>query len=168
MNSETQEVPVKNKSSCLKWFLTIALILIAIIITVIPASMTWPRPAYEQRCKGTLRSIGSSEQAFSGNEGEGMYGSFEELKESQYIAESYTRDNMIDRYSLSWSVHNEVIAPGYGYPGIINTFTIIAYPDTGSPKYLHTFAVTEDQIVRQYTPENDNEIGSVKTWDPIL
>jgi hypothetical protein len=49
-----------------------------------------------------------------------------------------------------------------------NTFTIIAFPNPGTPKHLDTFAITEDQIVRIYDPDNGNKFESVKTWDPLL
>jgi len=97
------------------------------------------------------------------------FGSFEALKRELFIAEGYTLGNMIENYSMSWEVNNVSTVATEELPvGAISAFTIIAWPRRTGPRYLHTFAVIDDQQVRVYNPENGNDLSRVKTWDPIL
>jgi len=119
------------------------------------------RSAYMSRAKGTLRSIGSSQLAYQSTNKDHLYGTFQALQDSMYIAEGYTLDNIVEEYNLTWWVRHHQYSEGYR-----STFTIIAWP---RERYnLMTFAVTEDQVVRVYNPESGNRLHEVQTWDPIL
>jgi hypothetical protein len=125
--------------------------------------------SWMSRAKGTLRSTGSAELAYQRTTRQKLYGSYQELRDTDYIAEGYTPSNMIENYSMSWEVHNISTAPTEEFPaGIMSTFTIIAYPRDTRPGYLLTFGIGEDQVVRVYNPDNDNDPYNLHTWDPIL
>ncbi len=142
------------------------------------------RPAWESRAKSTICSVGSSQLGYQNTNNDKLYGSFNALQRDLYIAEGYTLDNMIGSYSMTWEVHNISTVPTERtLIGAMNTFTIIAWPQSRNRAFtedraarvysskvraLSTFAITEDQTVRVYNPENDNELENVKTWDPIL
>jgi hypothetical protein len=116
-----------------------------------------PRAAWASRAKGTLRSIGSTEQAYKEYSQAKVYGTFKALLESGDIARGYTKGNMIENYSLTWKVDNGS-----------ESFEVIAWPRDTRSGYLSTFAVTEDQVVRVYNPKKKNRVDTVRTWDPIL
>jgi hypothetical protein len=44
-------------------------------------------------------------------------------------------------------------------------FTVIARPRESG---LHTYGITEDQVVRVFNPDNENDPDDVSTWEPIL
>jgi hypothetical protein len=124
--------------------------------------------AWESRAKGTLRSIGSSELSYQSGNMQKNYGTFQALVRSQDIARGYTKSNMIESYSMTWSVFSSPIPQNVAVTGEpIKAFTVIAWPARGYG-YLHTFAITEDMVVREYNPSDHSRLDSVKTWDPIL
>jgi prepilin-type N-terminal cleavage/methylation domain-containing protein len=160
-----------------KGFTLLELLVVAAIIAIIaaiaiPQLLNARRAAWQSRAKATLRSIGSSQLAYQNTNNDKLYGSFKALKGDMYIAEGYSLGNMIENYSMSWDISN----PYQGTGGSIaqggignNKFTIIAYPRDTRKGFLNTFAVTEDQTVRVYNPDNpSNQFGSITTWDPIL
>ncbi|MCX6645057.1 MAG: hypothetical protein NTY09_01660 [bacterium] len=130
------------------------------------------------RAKGTLRSSGGSQLAYQGMNNAKNYGSFQAMKDTLYIAEGYNLGNMIENYSMTWSVHNPQRMSDEAEIGLgPHSFTIVAYPRDTRPYYLMTFGITEDQIVRVYKPENTaeglNEFNGpddprVQTWDPAM
>jgi hypothetical protein len=146
----------KSFCSCCAW--TVA-VLVAFYLFCVPGILGARRGAPQSRAKGTLHSIGSTELAYQGENKARVYGSFQAMKDTLYIAEGYTLGNLIENYSLSWHVSDS---------GIRSTFTVIAWPRDTRPGFLNTFAITEDQTVRVYTPENGNRLEDVKTWDPIM
>lgn len=124
--------------------------------------------AWESRAKGTLRSIGSAQLAYQNSNNARFYGSFDALQNVGDIAEGYTLENMIEGYTMTWEIDNFSTVPTEAYPnGRQKTFIVIAWPEYQT-MLLRTFAITEDQVVRFYNPGNDNELGDVRTWDPIL
>ena len=153
-------------------------VLLILILLSVPNPTTSRRPAWMSRAKGTLRSTGSSQLAYQGMNNNKNYGSFQALKDIQYIADGYTLGNMIEKYSMTWSVSNSLtMSDESSYHIGNNAFTIVAYPIYTNPGYLMTFGITEDQEVRVYNPENSdqglNEYNGlydprVWTWDPIL
>jgi hypothetical protein len=157
--------------------IAITVLVILMVLFLIPMPMSSRRAAWMSRAKGTLRSTGSSQLAYQGTNNAKDFGSFQAMKDTLYIAEGYNLGNMIENYSMTWAVHN---SPGNldmdsGYYGI-SGFTIVAYPRDSYPGYLLTFGVTEDQIVREYNPENTaeglNEFNGlddprVSTWDSM-
>ena len=166
-----------------KGFTLLELLVVAAIIAIIaaiaiPSLLNARRAAWMSRAKGTLRSIGSSQLAYQGTNNEKFYGTFGALKQDLYIADGYWLGNMIENYSMSWTVTN----PSTGVSGLgagigNNKFTIVAYPRDSRAGFLLTFGIMEDQVVRVYnpdsasgTPNNFNGMfdPQVGTWDPIL
>jgi prepilin-type N-terminal cleavage/methylation domain-containing protein len=158
-----------------KGFTLLELLVVAAIIAIIaaiaiPQLLNARRAAWMSRAKGTLRSIGSSQLAYQSANNEKNYGSFTALQKVEDIAGGYTLGNMIENYSMSWTVSKPKgsIRGGTIAGGIAsNMFTIIAYPRDTRAGFLHTFAITEDQVVRVYQ-DGVGSFGAVKTWDPIL
>jgi len=159
-----------NKESCLKWGIIFVLTFAVLAFFSIPSILGARRASWPSRAKGTLRSIGSSQLAYKGTNHARNYGSFEAMQHDLFIAEGYTLGNMIENYSMTWEFDNgpKGLLEEDSLPSMVHTFTIIAFPRDTRPGYLSTFAVTEDQVVRVYNPENGNYSGNVKTWDPIL
>jgi len=159
-----------------KGFTLLELLVVAAIIAIIaaiaiPSLMNARRAAWMARCKGTLRSLGSTQLAYQSTNNAKKYGSFKAMLDTLYIGEGYNLSNMIENYSMSWEVSNPYYGTsnGAGDGGIAsNQFTIIAYPRDSRQGFLNTFAITEDQVVRVYNPEESNVFESVKSWDPIL
>jgi prepilin-type N-terminal cleavage/methylation domain-containing protein len=159
-----------------KGFTLLELLVVAAIIAIIaaiaiPQLLNARRAAWESRAKSTLRSCGSSQLAYANTNNDKLYGSFQALKDDLYIAEGYHLGNMIENYSLSWTVTQimDVYGSPLGQGGIGNNkFTIIAYPRDTRPGFLNTFAVTEDQTVRVFRPGEGNVFDSITSWDPIL
>jgi len=167
---EAQE-PVKDYRGyvrCSAWIILFGLLIwFAIFVFNLPNQPGSGQVA--RRAKGTLRSIGSSQIAYSETNDVSSYGSFEALQEEFYIPEGYTLGNMIDFYSMTWEIHStsstymdDLLVP------VMNQFTIVAYPRNTEWRSLQTYGITEDQIVRFYNPKHKNDPNNVKTWDPIL
>jgi hypothetical protein len=91
------------------------------------------------------------------------------MLDTEYVAGGYSLGNMIENYSLSWDAYNpstvtDEIRPVY----TMSTFTVVAWPLVMRNGHLHTFGITEDQVVRVYNPKNENRLDIVRSWDPIM
>jgi hypothetical protein len=144
-------------------------VLFIIVAMIMPGLLNSSRAAWMSRAKGTLRSIGSAELSYQGHNKGKFYGSFKALQDSQDIATGYTLGNMIENYSMEWQVNNISTGNSDDLPsGDMRSFVVIAWPRDKSPGYLNTFAITDDQVVRVYNPDNGNNLEDIKSWDPIL
>ncbi len=156
-------------------------LIIPILLTItITGCYSARGPAYESRAKGTLRSIGASQLAYQGTNDDHSFGTFQELQRSLYIAGGYGLNTMIEGYTLEWNAYasepiQDVDDGGIEFADRIDVestehepydrFTIIARP---RDKKYHTYGITEDQVVRVYNPDNENDPDDVATWDPIV
>jgi len=120
--------------------------------------------------KGTLRAVASAQSAY--HQEHGVYGTFNELADEDLIFAGYdviAEQVQIHNYLYCCDLNNLSVV---GTEEIVlnspNAFTIIAYPDPRFADWLNTFAVTEDQVVRVYNPDEGNVFESVPLWDPIL
>ncbi len=150
-------------------------ILLAISSTgCIPQILNARRSAWESRAKGTLRSFGSTQLAFQGTTEDKHYGTWDELQEAEYLAAGYTKENIVDNYVLWTSVDD---SPYYDHNTDTHynaTFTVVAFPRDTMPGYLSTFAIREDQVLREYNSSTPyalpwgeaNDFGA-KSWEPI-
>jgi hypothetical protein len=161
----------KASIRCLQWTIAYGILLALFIYSIYNMMISCPE-YLNNRTLGTLRSCVSTELAFQGSTEDHHYGSFDELRNTLYIPEGYTQGNMIEQYSITWETSNISTAVSEDYPfGLIGSFTIVAWPvpyPNRHTKCLMTFAITEDQIVRVYNPDNENDLSSVKSWDPIF
>lgn len=116
------------------------------------------RCGWENRAKLTLRALGSSQLAFQDQNIHHRYGTWNEMIQADFVQRGYTRDNMIDSYSISvWNV-------GYGPT---SSFTIVVVPDTPRDKSRREFSITDDQIVRARTfDQRDNGVPPWR-WEPL-
>ena len=145
-----------------------------ILAIVIPQCFVYHRHAWENRCKLTLRALGSSQTAFA-EKNYGNYGNWQELTDADYIQEGYNRTNMIDNYSITVFERTKATLYDLAEGTTNSSFTIIAVPRSGRssvnkypiyfsprkdfpgvnvlfrnrPGYdLRTFAICEDQTPR--------------------
>jgi hypothetical protein len=145
------------------FLVAIVLVDVFYIITQGP-EMSILRPARE-----TLRSIGSAQLAYQGSNNNKFYGSLGALVENGDLYEDATHTNLILHYSLSWEVFNSPRQIWHGATicgGLAcNSFTIIAWPDRQRVLFtdLKTFAITEDQVIRQFDLSNGNNLNVVST-----
>jgi prepilin-type N-terminal cleavage/methylation domain-containing protein len=165
-----------HKGFTLLELLVVAAIIAIIAAIAIPQLLNAKRSAWESRAKATLRSYGETELAYQNTNNDRHWGTWVALVDTEYLAEGYSRGNIMENYSLWESVVNQTDTSG-GMGGGIgdSTFTIVAFPrKTTPPGYLSTFLIREDQTLRVYRPEtpgvnawgeNGDEGGL--TWEPI-
>ena len=139
----------------------------------LPQMMNAKRSSWESRAKATLRAYGETQLAYQNTNNDRHWGSWDALIKTEYIAQGYSKGNIIENYSLWTSVDNS--GPPYYGGRYYYTFTVVAFPRrTGPPGYLATFAIREDQCLRVYRPTTPGanawgECGDfgVRTWEPI-
>jgi hypothetical protein len=148
--------------------IVLVLILIYIALTIPLQLPMSPSKRVMTNCMQQLRDIGSAQLAYQGTNNDKYYGTFDALQLDGYIDPNATKKSLIEHYSMSWRVINWEY--NITYSGLAsmanNTFTVIAYPDR--PGKLKIFLITEDQVVRKFTPENGNVEEWIYGWDPIL
>ncbi len=96
---------------------------------------------------GTLRSIGSCEQAYQRTNETGEFASFQDLLDDMFIAEGYTPDTMVENYRLLWLLNSDK-----------SDFLVIAIP-TELVDDLQIYVVDSSQIICSLEP---TEIPSVR------
>jgi len=148
--------------------------LVLLVGIFLPPYIFGPPSALESRAKGTLCSYGQTQYAYLEESRTAGFGTFEELKEADRIAWGYTRSNMVEGFSLWTSVGYNSERANF-QEGLANTFTIVAFPHSEKyVRYLHTFAIREDEVLREYNPDlegaktwgEDGDFGC-RTWEPI-
>lgn len=162
-----------------RWPVIVSVILVAVLSYLFPPRFysSFKASRFELNCAHKLRHIGACQLAYQGTNIYKVYGSLKNLQEGNFIEDKYTLYTLIKKYELEWDFyadtatvdqwrHNELWLSGDGFG---NTFTIVAYP-RAYPVPLHTFAISEDQLIRVCNPENNNPYNGrddpmVQSWD---
>ena len=170
-----------SKAKNHKGFTLLELLVVASIIAIIaaiaiPQLLNAKRSAWESRAKSTLRAYGETELAYQNTNNDKHWGSWDALVETAYLADGYTKGNIIENYSLWESVTNpDAGSTDLGIGGIgDSTFTIVAFPyKTTPPGFLATFVIREDETLRVYRDGtgavawgDGGDYGGM-TWEPI-
>jgi|GEM_PF-4294533 len=140
----------------MRLFLILTLIALPIGACMVLPQMLRPRHYWEDRPKITMRMLAASQEGYYGQHL--RYGTWREMVAADYIQQGYTRDNMIDNYSIS------VFNVGYRGSG---TFTIVVVPDNPKNRKLREYAITEDQTVRMRPFDQGDNGVAPWNWEPL-
>lgn len=143
--------------------LVVASIIAIIAAIAIPQLLNARRSAWENRCKLTLRALGSSQLAYMDGNLNKDYGTWVAMTDADYIQEGYNRSNMIDNYSIAMFYVAQSFDVG-GYSASDSTFTIVAIPRSQKNR-LRTFAIGDDQTPRVWV--GDTDLGAMITGDTV-
>ena len=160
--------------------LVVASIIAIIAAIAIPQLLNARRSAWENRCKLTLRALGSSELAYMDGNLDKDYGSWVAMTDDDYIQEGYNRSNMIDNYSIIvFQVSASTDEFGTGYKSSDSTFTVVAVPRSQKNR-LRTFGISDDQTPRVWVgdagdfaaaladPSNPTfTMHNIDQWEPL-
>ncbi len=160
-----------EKGFTLLELLIIAAIIAIIVAIAIPQLLNARRSAWENRCKLTLRSIGSAQQVYIDTTRENTYATFQAFLDTKDIQTGYTRTNMIDNYSLIVFDVDPPTMSFHGLPAYDSTFTVIAIPRSQKNR-LRTFGINTTQTPFVYVgSESDfpHSIGmrNMSLWYPL-
>ena len=61
-----------------------------------------PKYTLESAARATLHALTTSQEAYKS--AYGTYGTFDELRDAQYLAMEFTPDSMIEQYTLTWEI----------------------------------------------------------------
>lgn len=112
----------------------------------------------EDRCKNTLRALGSAQLAYQDQNLHNDYGTWLSLKNG-YLNKGYTRSNMIEAYSISvFSVVKSGKLPNGRYDNRSSKFQIITVPNTMVYEDLGILGIGTDQTPYQF------KFGNEKYW----
>jgi hypothetical protein len=98
----------------------------------------------ENRCKLTLRALGSCQLAYADQNRNKDFGTWRSLQKSEYIEKGYTRATIIEGYSISAfraCVSSRVDGKSQGD----SRFDIVAVPNQPNVHGLRTFGICEEQ-----------------------
>lgn len=113
-----------------------------------------------------LETLSISQERYKDWNPEGTYGTLEALQEAHHDYPATTIDDLSDSFTISCFVRNVDVEPDESFPnGIISSFTIYAHP-TGK-YHLRTFAITQDQVVRIFDPDEGCDPENPDTWKPV-
>jgi type IV pilus assembly protein PilA len=143
-----------------KGFTLLELLIIALIVGIIaaiaiPQLLSARRSAWENRCKLTLRQIGSAQLAYINTTQENTYGTFGALVETEFLAYGYSRSNIIDNYSVVVFDVDPPTMTFHGLPAYDSTFTVIAVPRSQRNR-LRTFGINNTQTPYVYVGTDED------------
>jgi prepilin-type N-terminal cleavage/methylation domain-containing protein len=147
-----------------KGFTLLELLIIALIVGIIaaiaiPQLLNARRSAWENRCKLTLRSVGSAQISYFNSSQEHTYATFNALQITEYLPPGYNRSSIIDNYSILVFDTDPPTMTFGGLPAYDSTFTVIAIPKNQKNR-LRTFGMNTDQTLRVYVGEESNFLNS--------
>ena len=129
------------------------------------------RSAWENRCKLSLRALGSTELAYQDQQHKNHdYGTWEELIDptNNYIQQGYTKENIIDNYAIVIFDVKKSTLNEKGENNGDSKFMIVAQPK--SPRnMLRAFAIDQNQVPYVWIGKNSQwEEGKTKLDDRSL
>jgi prepilin-type N-terminal cleavage/methylation domain-containing protein len=158
--------------------LVVAAIIAIIAAIAIPQLLNARRSAWENRCKLTLRSLGSSQLAYADSNLNKVYGTWDALQSTEYLQKGYSRLNIIDNYSLVVFQVGASTMVG-DFSAADSSFTVVAVPRSQRNK-LRTFSLGDDQTPRVFVgtsdqfaayfadPNNPNvSLKNLDEWEPL-
>ena len=139
-----------------------------------PSLLNSRRSTWENQCKITLRSLGSTQLAYHYNNARLSYGSWEDLTNptDPYITPEYTKGNIIDNYEIILFEVKPSTLDKYSKSKNDSTFTIIAIPKSQRNR-LRTFGIGEDQTPRVWVGEESiwekgkASLHDINLWEPL-
>ena len=159
--------------------LVVASIIAIIAAIAIPQLLNARRSAWENRCKLTLRALGSTQLAYQDQNLDKNYGTWVALQNpsNNYIQQGYSRANIIDNYSIAlFQIVGSAMSGGYTAND--SSFTIVALPRSQRNR-LRTFALGDDQTPRVWvgstdliaqingTPLPTVSLTNILEWEPL-
>ena len=137
----------------------------------IPNVLNAPRSAWENRCRLTLRALGSSELSYE-EMNNNNYATFENLVENGYIAKGYHRENLIEKYQIVYFNTKPNKINKRGKIVRFSSFTIIAVPKYRRNRH-RTFALSDDQTPRVWVGDaikwekEKASLHDINFWEPL-
>ncbi len=148
------------------------LIIYIIAAIIIPQFLNNGGGAWENRCKLTLRALGTAQQTFLDGNPDKSYGTWEELIEAYCIPEGYNRTNMIDNYSIVVFIVHKSTLDENGNSNLDSSFSIVAIPRSQRNR-LRTFAIGHDQTPRVWVGKSEDwttenvSLHNIELWEPL-
>jgi hypothetical protein len=148
---------------------------LVLVVTLIVIYGCWNllearRSAWENRCKITLRSLGSAQLSFFYGHNE-EYGTWDELMKEDFVQKGDDQLNYIDNYEIMVFDVQKSIKNSYGTV-TESSFTIVAVPR--NPRNgLRTFALGTAQSLRHWVGKSEEfdiahmGLENPSHWEPL-